>query len=31
MSLDLSEIKYEVASEKKKKGKTKKISKEDTF
>jgi len=31
MELDLSKIKYEVASEKKKKGKTKKISKEDAF
>lgn len=31
MDLDLSKIKYEVASEKKKKGKTKKISKEDAF
>ena len=31
MELDLSKIKYEVASEKKKKGKVKKISKEDAF
>lgn len=31
MGLDLSKIKYEVATEKKKKGKTKKISKEDAF
>ena len=31
MGLDLSKIKYEVATEKKKKGKVKKISKEDAF
>ena len=31
MELDLSKIKYEVATEKKKKGKVKKISKEDAF
>ena len=31
MKLDLSKIKYEVATEKKKKGKTKKISREDAF
>merc|ERR1712083_165091 len=31
IGLDLSKIKYEVATEKKKKGKTKKISKEDAF
>ena len=31
LGLDLSKIKYEVATEKKKKGKMKKISKEDAF
>ena len=31
MELDLSKIKYDVKTEKKKKGKTKKISKEDAF
>jgi hypothetical protein len=31
MELDLSKIKYDVATEKKKKGQTKKISKEDAF